>query len=120
MFVTAKFDDPFVALMHDCYTNAGSSPVEEVAPEFNFLKDTRWHWNNWRDVIFKSDGSFLAPAEGCEREGNPKCRWSSDQDRIYVNFGGAGRHTLTVGEDQQTMIGSRDADGDEVHAERRK
>ena len=83
------------------------------------MKDTRWNWNNWRDVIFKSDGTFLAPAEGCEREGNPKCRWSADEERIFVDFGGAGRHTLDVDADQQSMAGYRDADGDEVSAARK-
>lgn len=90
-----------------------------ISTEFAWMKDTRWHWNNWRDVIFRADGSFLAPAEGCEREGSPKCRWSADEDRIYVNFGGAGRHTLTVTDDQQSMYGSRDSDGDEVSATRK-
>ena len=35
-------------------------------------------------VIFKADGTFLAPAENCEREGNPKCRWSAADDTIQV------------------------------------
>ena len=51
------------------------------------MKDTRWHWNNWRDVIFRADGSFLAPAEGCEREGNPDCRWSSDDEKVHARPG---------------------------------
>ena len=48
------------------------------------MKDTRWNWNNWREVIFRADGSFLAPAENCERQGNPQCRWYSDEDTVYV------------------------------------
>lgn len=96
---------------------SGGSP-NKIHAEFKWLKDTRWHWNNWRDVIFKADGSFLAPAEGCERDGNPKCRWSADEDRVYVKFGGAGLHSLDVGSDQASMSGTRDSDGDPCHATR--
>merc|ERR1712046_243927 len=64
----------------------------KIDGSFKWLKDTRWHWNNWRDVVFRADGSFLAPAENCERQGNPKCRWSADEDRVYIHFGGAGQH----------------------------
>ena len=90
-----------------------------INSEFAFLKDTRWNWNNWRDVVLKRDGSFLAPAEGCEQGGNPRCKWTTDEDNVYVYFGGAGRHTLTVAADQQTFYGARDSDGDEVTATRR-
>ncbi|KAL1530725.1 hypothetical protein AB1Y20_001624 [Prymnesium parvum] len=93
--------------------------VNGIDEEFLWLKDTRWNWNNWRDVIFKANGAFLAPAEGCEREGNPQCKWATDSDKLYVYFGGAGRHTLTVAPDQQSMYGARDSDGDEVSAARR-
>ena len=71
-----------------------------------------------RQVIFRADGSFLAPAENCERPGNPKCKWTADDDRIYVEFGGAGMHTLTPTADQQTISGSRDKDDDAVSATR--
>ena len=96
----------------------GGGAAGGVSKEFKWLKDTRWHWNNWRDVIFRADGSFLAPAEGCEREGNPKCRWSADDDNIYVTFGGAGTHTLTATPDQTTISGQRDKDGDPCSATR--
>ncbi|KAL3923116.1 MAG: hypothetical protein SGPRY_004325 [Prymnesium sp.] len=96
--------------------SAGARSIDE---EWAWLKNTRWNWNNWRDVLLKSDGSFIAPAEGCENAGNPNCRWSTDEDRLYVHFGGAGRHTLTVASDQQSMFGARDRDGDEVTAYRR-
>ena len=46
------------------YTNGGGG----ISEEYRWLKDTRWNWNNWREVIFRADGSFLAPAENCERE----------------------------------------------------
>lgn len=95
-----------------------SSSKPDVSSEFSWLKDTRWLWNNWREVVFRSDGTFLAPAENCEREGNPACRWHSDDDRIYVSFGGAGLHTLQANEDRTSIFGSRDSDGDEVTATR--
>mmetsp|Transcript_4531 Transcript_4531/g.10284 ORF Transcript_4531/g.10284 Transcript_4531/m.10284 type:complete len:148 (-) Transcript_4531:194-637(-) len=87
-----------------------------VSKDFKWMKDTRWHWNNWRDVIFRADGSFLAPAEGCEREGNPQCQWSSDDEKVFVKFGNAGLHTLEPSSDQQTLAGSRDRDGDPCSA----
>jgi len=95
----------------------GAKSTKGGSSEHAWLKDTRWNWNDWRDVILKSDGSFLAPAEGCEREGNPRCTWSTaGESTLYVNFGGAGRHTLTLNDDQQSFFGARDRDGDEVHA----
>ena len=91
-----------------------------IHSNFRKLKDTRWHWNGWRDVIFRAEGSFLAPAEGCETEGNPRCRWSASEDEVYVMFGGAGRHTLQVDDAFQNMAGSRDSDGDQVRTARRR
>ena len=98
-------------------------------------------------VIFRADGSFLAPAENCERAGNPKCKWSADDDRVFVTcalvtrhtppnsacpphgstwcehvrarrFGDAGLHTLSATPDQQMLNGHRDSDGDSVSAQR--
>lgn len=63
---------------------ASAASVGITDDEMAWLKNTRWLWNNWREVIFKGDGTFLAPAENCEREGNPKCRWSAADDRISV------------------------------------
>ena len=57
---------------------------DEINEEFSWLKNTRWNWNNWREVIFRADGAFLAPAENCERGDSPKCRWSTNEDRIFV------------------------------------
>ena len=68
-------------------SKGGSGSTNKIHSEFKWLKDTRWHWNNWRDVIFRADGSFLAPAEGCEREGNPECRWSSDDEKVHARPG---------------------------------
>jgi hypothetical protein len=86
--------------------------------DMDWLKGTRWLWNDWREVVFLENGSFLAPAENCERDGNPKCRWSTNGDSILVSFGGAGMHTLQAESDKQTITGSRDRDGDVVQAKR--
>ena len=97
---------------------SSSSGRGGISDEFRWLKDTRWNWNNWREVIFRKDGSFLAPAENCERAGNPKCKWTTDDDRVYVQFGDAGMHTLMPTDDQQMLTGARDRDGDAVSATR--
>ena len=41
----------------------GESVPVGITNEFDWLKGTEWNWNNWREVIFRKDGSFLAPAE---------------------------------------------------------
>ena len=74
-------------MRHTTHARAAGGAAKGVTKEFKWMKDTRWHWNNWRDVIFRADGSFLAPAEGCEREGNPDCRWSSDDEKVHARPG---------------------------------
>jgi len=86
--------------------------------DFRFLKNTRWLWNDWREVIFTADGDFLAPAEGCEEQGNPRCKWYSEGGYVYVNFGGAGVHKLQADGEKATLYGSRESDGDKVRATR--
>ena len=87
-----------------------ASRKKGVSEDMTWLKDTRWLWNQWREVrehvsrpslepraaemtvctlaclqvIFRADGSFLAPAENCERAGNPKCKWSAEDDKVFV------------------------------------
>jgi hypothetical protein len=63
-----------------------------ISDEMKWIKATRWNWNNWREVIFRADGSFLAPAENCERQGNPECRWWADDEHVYVKC--AATHTM--------------------------
>ena len=65
---------------------AGASGAERIGKQFAVLKDTRWHWNNWRDVVLRADGSFLAPAENCERDGNPKCKWYTSGQQIFIKY----------------------------------
>jgi hypothetical protein len=49
--------------------------VPTVHPNFEFMKGSRWLWNNWREVEFTTDGSFVAPAENCDVKGNAACKW---------------------------------------------
>merc|ERR1711908_54547 len=113
---TARYDDGR-EIERECIVEGekGSAKAKAAPKKINdemaWLKDTRWLWNEWREVIFRADGSFLAPAENCERPGNPQCKWSADEDKIYVTFGNAGMHTLTATPDQQEISGSRDSDG---------
>ena len=88
---TAQYEDGSV-IERECIVEGQDSKTRKtstankkgVSSEMSWLKDTRWLWNQWREVIFRADGSFLAPAENCERPGNPKCKWSADDDNIYV------------------------------------
>ena len=34
----------------------------------------------------RADGSFLAPAENCERAGNPKCKWYTSGQQIFIKY----------------------------------
>eukprot|EP00037_Helgoeca_nana_P011222 m.100594 g.100594 ORF g.100594 m.100594 type:complete len:159 (+) comp20686_c2_seq1:229-705(+) len=90
--------------------------VPTVHPNFEFMKGSRWLWNNWREVEFTTDGSFVAPAENCDVKGNAACKWSATDEAVIVHFGGAGAHTLTV--EGNSMSGSRDSDGEGVSAVR--
>ena len=70
-------------------------------------------------MVLRADGSFLAPAENCEREGNAKCKWWTEGEQVLIRFGNAGVHTLRPDDEHQMMSGYRDSDGDQVTAERR-
>jgi hypothetical protein len=101
-------------------SRSASASAGTIGSSFAWLKDTRWNWNSWRDVIFRADGSFLAPAENCEREGNPACRWyTNEEDDVVVQFGGAGLHTLTPDAEKRRLTGFRESDGDAVTATRK-
>ena len=47
------------------------------------------------------------------------CKWWSDDDKLFVQFGPAGMHTLTLGIDGTTMSGVRDSDGETCSATKR-
>uniref|UniRef100_A0A7S2JNA8 Uncharacterized protein n=1 Tax=Haptolina brevifila TaxID=156173 RepID=A0A7S2JNA8_9EUKA len=118
--VTASYEDGTV-IERECIVEGETKQRRsrrDAIDDMDWLKGTRWLWNDWREVVFLEDGSFLAPAESCERQGNPKCRWSASDGQILVTFGGAGPHTLTADDDKQTITGSRDSDGDAVQAKR--
>jgi hypothetical protein len=48
-------------------------------PKYEFMKGSRWLWNNWREVEFVADGSFVAPAENCDNPGNAACTWTASE-----------------------------------------
>eukprot|EP00035_Acanthoeca_spectabilis_P024484 m.454006 g.454006 ORF g.454006 m.454006 type:complete len:163 (+) comp20595_c0_seq1:193-681(+) len=90
--------------------------VPAIHPNFDYIKGSRWLWNNWREVEFTPEGNFVAPAENCDQPGNAACKWTATEDSLIVHFGGAGTHTLHV--DDRSMTGVRDSDGDAVSAVR--
>ena len=96
-----------------------SSGSGTISDEFRWLRNTRWNWNDWRDVVFGVNGDFLAPAEGCEQEGNRRCTWYTEDETIFVSFGGAGLHKLQADDERTLLFGFRERDGDEVRATRR-
>ncbi len=95
---------------------AGQGFPDEITHEYNWLKGTEWHWNDWRNVKFHKDGRFEAPDKQCKRG---RCRWSASEEDIYVQWGRAGLHTLKASkmkaEKGTRMDGTRE-DGDECHA----
>ena len=48
-----------------------------------------------------------------------ECKWWSDEERIFVQFGPAGVHTMTLGIDGTTMSGHRNSDGEGCSAVKR-
>lgn len=90
---------------------------KKIHKNFDWLKGTEWKWNNWRNVNFDHEGFFTAPTNECENE---MCRWSATKDKIYVVWGEAGVHTLTVNEMKAeagtTMSGTRKKDKEKCSA----
>ncbi len=64
----------------------------DIHDNFAWLKGTEWSWNNWRNVVFRSNGVFEAPTPECQAGG---CTWSATRSQIQILWGQAGRHTLT-------------------------
>eukprot|EP00635_Sarcinochrysidales_sp_CCMP3193_P005245 CAMPEP_0118895874 /NCGR_PEP_ID=MMETSP1166-20130328/4018_1 /TAXON_ID=1104430 /ORGANISM="Chrysoreinhardia sp, Strain CCMP3193" /LENGTH=477 /DNA_ID=CAMNT_0006834923 /DNA_START=91 /DNA_END=1524 /DNA_ORIENTATION=- len=88
-----------------------------ITEQFNWLKATEWNWNSWRNVRFGADGRFEAPTPDCERGG---CRWTTDEQYIYVRWGDAGLHkmrpTKMAAEPETKLKGKRVADGEKCQA----
>lgn len=55
----------------------------------------------------------------CAQEGNRRCTWYTEDETIFVSFGGAGLHKLQADDERTLLFGFRERDGDEVRATRR-
>jgi hypothetical protein len=58
------------------------------------LRGTRWHWNDWNDVIFEADGCFSTVTPDCEAG---RCHWGATAEKIVVHWGDAGAHEIRRG-----------------------
>ena len=73
----------------------GSAPVDPS----ELLMSTEWLWNSWRNVKFHAprreqhSAKFWAPTEDCE---SGHCSWSANSSGIYIMWGDAGLHHLTL------------------------
>jgi hypothetical protein len=105
------------------YLHLGCVQSQEIDPAFEGLKGTTWSWNNWREVTFGCDGSFVAPTPDCEPVG--RCTWWADASRVYIEWSRAGRHTLrrsasNPDSELRRLQGQRESDGDPCSAVWRK
>ena len=95
----------------------GEAVPQEPSEDFAWLKGTKWNWNNWREVEFQPDGRFKAPTQDCEAG---QCRWSSNEDTVFVQWGQSGLHKLRPNQMEATagtmLDGVRVEDGDACQA----
>ena len=88
-----------------------------ITENFNWLKATEWYWNGWRNVRFGADGRFEAPTPDCEQGA---CRWSTDEQYIYIRWGQAGLHkmkpTKMEAAEETKLKGKRVQDGEKCQA----
>eukprot|EP00937_MAST-01D_sp_MAST-1D-sp2_P003875 g3875.t1 len=96
--VGAQFEEMFSQMFGDNvqFEVQGGGQQREAVPqepseEFRWLRGTKWNWNEWREVEFDGSGRFKAPTEDCEQG---QCRWASDDDTVYVQWGHSGLHKL--------------------------
>jgi hypothetical protein len=93
------------------------TPDANVGVAYGWVKGTTWNWNNWRYVHFGFDGEFSAPDSHCGTVG--QCRWSADAELLYIDWGEAGRHSVTASVDAGGVLvleGTRVVDGDRCRA----
>jgi len=98
--------------------------TDKIAKSMNWLKGTEWNWNNWRNVKFEKDGNFDAPTNDCQ---SGMCRWSANKGKVFILWGEAGVHELSLQGKIPTeqnaqqlnglrMTGRRHADNEPCHA----
>jgi len=83
---------------------------DTIEQEYDWLRGTEWFWNGWRNVKLQPDGSFWAPSPECEHR-DPDCQWSAHDGYVWVQWGDAGLHRVSVSTDRQSLSGAR-YDGD--------
>jgi DnaJ-class molecular chaperone len=104
-----------------CSVNAWFGASDEwefqdtIEDEYDWLRGTEWFWNGWRNVKLQPDGTFWAPSPECEHPGNPDCVWSAHSGYVWVHWGDAGLHRVSISRDQKTLSGQR-FDGDRCSA----
>ena len=47
-----------------------------------WIKDTHWRWNEWEDVSFAANGSFVAPTPECAQG---QCSWHGQDESALVS-----------------------------------
>jgi len=67
--------------------------TDKISKKFAWMKGTEWNWNNWRNVKFEKDGNFDAPTRDCQQG---QCMWSAAKGKVYILWGEAGVHELTL------------------------
>lgn len=71
---------------------------------FEWLENTIWNWNNWREVKFLENNVFWAPTPDCESQ---QCLWKAREDKIFIMWGDDGLHTITASKDRKRLTGKR-------------
>lgn len=93
----------------------------DIEEQMNWMKGTTWEWNKWRNVQFKSDGTFVAPTQECQ---GGRCKWCTQKGKVYVMWGHAGLHVLKPKrsgpeggpKEGNYLYGKRRKDGDKIKA----
>merc|ERR1711935_63714 len=102
--------------VHAWFGGSGEWEFDDVIePEYDWLRGSEWHWNGWRDVKLKADGSFWAPSPECSQDRAPDCNWSAHDGYIWIQWGEAGLHRTTASGDRKRLAGER-FDGDQCSA----
>jgi DnaJ-class molecular chaperone len=121
---SAQFEEMFSQMFGDSAQfevngggGGGEAVPQDVSEEFAWLKGTEWNWNDWRNVEFAADGRFKAPTPDCEAG---QCRWSADEDTVFVQWGQSGLHKLRPNQMEAAtgtvLDGVRVQDGDGCQA----
>lgn len=79
---------------------------------YNWLENTVWKWNNWRDVKFLEDSVFWAPTPDCEMN---NCFWKVREGKIFILWGDDGIHTVQPTKNKRKLVGKR-YDGEKLEA----